>query len=81
LRNAASDHSAQRKAKAKPNDTCSGSAFILLLKLPVPFVFDDVSGFELAETFIFDALIGMDILAQCAFSMERDGRCSLTFGS
>ncbi len=46
-----------------------------------PFIFEDISGFELAETFIFDALIGMDILAQCDFDMRRNGRCSLTFGS
>lgn len=45
-----------------------------------PYIFEDVSGFELAETFVFDALLGMDILGQCDFEMRRDGRCRLAFG-
>ncbi|HEY0026457.1 MAG TPA: retropepsin-like aspartic protease [Allosphingosinicella sp.] len=45
-----------------------------------PFVFDDVSGFELVDSFSFDGLIGMDILSRCDFEMRRDGRCSLRFG-
>jgi predicted aspartyl protease len=45
-----------------------------------PFVFDRVQGFELAEAFSLDALIGMDILSQCDFTMRRDRRCILEFG-
>lgn len=45
-----------------------------------PFVFDDVSGFELASSFALDALVGMDILKQCDFSIDRHGRCILQFG-
>jgi hypothetical protein len=45
-----------------------------------PYIFDDVSGFELAETFQLDALIGMDVLCQCDFAIFRDGRCQLGFG-
>jgi hypothetical protein len=45
-----------------------------------PFVFDEVIGIELTNAFEFNALIGMDVLGQCDFSMERTGRCSLRFG-
>lgn len=45
-----------------------------------PFVFDDVEGFELREGFQPDALLGMDILRQCTFTMEPSGRCTLAFG-
>lgn len=45
-----------------------------------PFVFEGVSGFELAETFQLDALLGMDVLGQCDFSMDRAGLCRLQFG-
>lgn len=45
-----------------------------------PFLFDEVSGFELSDSFQLDALIGMDILQQCDFSTSRTGACSLTFG-
>lgn len=45
-----------------------------------PYVFDDVEGFELREGFQPDALLGMDILRQCAFTMEPSGRCRLSFG-
>lgn len=45
-----------------------------------PFVFDEVVGIELTNAFEFDALIGMDVLDRCDFSMERTGRCSLRFG-
>lgn len=48
--------------------------------VPFPYVFDEVIGIELTDAFEFNALIGMDILAQCDFSSERGGRCSLTFG-
>lgn len=45
-----------------------------------PFVFDEVIGIELTNTFEFDALLGMDILGQCDFEMARNGRCRLVFG-
>ena len=46
-----------------------------------PYVFDDIVGFELVDSFQFDALLGMDILRQCDFSMDRDAMCHLTFGT
>ena len=45
-----------------------------------PFVFEEVIGIELTNVFEFNALIGMDILSQCNFAMDREGRCSLSFG-
>ncbi len=45
-----------------------------------PFVFEDVIGFELTDSFLFDALIGMDILSQCELRTERSGSWSLSFG-
>lgn len=45
-----------------------------------PFVFEEVIGIELTNAFEFNALIGMDILGQCDFTMDRTGRCSLAFG-
>ncbi len=45
-----------------------------------PFVFPEIVGFELSDSFQFEALIGMDILRQCDFSMARSGMCRLTFG-
>jgi hypothetical protein len=47
---------------------------------PLPFVFEEVIGFELKDGFAFGALIGMDVLSHCDFSMERTGRCQLRFG-
>lgn len=46
----------------------------------LPFIFDDIVGFELSDSFSLDALIGMDILGQCDFSMRRNGEWSLAFG-
>ena len=45
-----------------------------------PFVFDDVSGFELASSFSLDVLIGMDILKQCDLSINRGHGCEFRFG-
>ena len=45
-----------------------------------PFIFSEVIGIELTNAFEFNALLGMDILAQCDFSTGRDGRCRLDFG-
>lgn len=46
----------------------------------LPFIFDDVFGFGLTGSDHFSALIGMDILSQCDFSIDRRGRCTLAFG-
>jgi len=53
---------------------------LLEIEPSFPFVFDDVEGFELREGFQPDALLGMDILRQCDFSISRSGKCRLTFG-
>lgn len=45
-----------------------------------PFVFSEIEGIELVDTFSLDALIGIDILRQCNLSMKRDGSCVLAFG-
>jgi hypothetical protein len=45
-----------------------------------PFVFDALMGFGLNESFRLDALIGMDVLSQCDFRMDRAGRAILSFG-
>ena len=45
-----------------------------------PFIFEEVIGFELTNNFQFEALLGMDILRQCDFAMDRSGRCSIRFG-
>jgi gag-polyprotein putative aspartyl protease len=42
-----------------------------------PYIFDEVIGFELSDSFQFECLIGMDILRQCRFSMEPPNRCRL----
>ena len=48
--------------------------------LAFPYLFDEVSGFELSDSFQLDALIGMDILRQCDFRMQRNGDCTLSLG-
>ena len=48
--------------------------------LTFPFIFEEVIGIELTNAFEFTALIGMDILHQCDFSSDRDGRCKLALG-
>lgn len=45
-----------------------------------PYVFDEVIGFELTNSFQFEALLGMDILSQCDLELRREGRCRLGFG-
>jgi len=44
-----------------------------------PYVFEEVIGFELQDGFSCDALIGMDILTQCSFTMSDDRTCRLAF--
>jgi hypothetical protein len=35
---------------------------------------------QLPDAFEFDALLGMDVLGQCDFAMNRRGACRLVFG-
>ena len=46
----------------------------------LPYVFDDVIGFELVDSFRFDALIGMGIIKQCDLECRRDGCGTLIVG-
>jgi hypothetical protein len=48
--------------------------------LSFPYVFEEVIGFELTNSFQFDALLGMDILSQCDLELHRNGHCRLVFG-
>lgn len=45
-----------------------------------PFIFDDLDGFSWSRHADFDVILGMDVLKQCDFSLDRSGRCSLRFG-
>jgi Aspartyl protease len=45
-----------------------------------PYIFPEIVGFELSDSFQFEALIGMDILGQCDFSITKSRTCRLTFG-
>lgn len=45
-----------------------------------PYVFEEVVGFELLDSFSFDVLLGMDILRQCELLIAPGNRCRLTFG-
>lgn len=45
-----------------------------------PFIFDAVMGLRFGPSEHFDAIIGMDILGQCDFSITRNRSCQLTFG-
>ena len=45
-----------------------------------PFVFGDISGMSLLDSFSFDALIGMDILSQCDLKIFRTGVATLSYG-
>jgi hypothetical protein len=49
-------------------------------QMSLPFIFDASYGFGLRGSEHFTALIGMDILRQCDFSIDRHGRCRLVFG-
>jgi len=46
----------------------------------LPFIFDACYGFSLTGSEHFTALIGMDILRQCDFAIDRQSRCRLVFG-
>ena len=45
-----------------------------------PYIFEEVDGFELLDSFSFDALLGMDILRQCELLIAPGNRCCLRFG-
>jgi hypothetical protein len=45
-----------------------------------PYVFEAVMGLRFGPSEHFEAIIGMDILSQCDFSMTRDRTCRLAFG-
>ena len=47
---------------------------------PLPFIFDELAGFELLESANYGAVLGMDVLRRCDFEMRRDGCCRLSFG-
>lgn len=46
----------------------------------LPIVFAETIGFMIDQASGFDVLLGMDILSECDFSMERNGRWKLDFG-
>jgi hypothetical protein len=46
----------------------------------IPYLFDAVMGLRFSPSEHFEAIIGMDILGQCDFSMTRNGICRLAFG-
>lgn len=43
-----------------------------------PFIFDDITGFEVGGSGNFQVLLGMDVLSRCDFTMTRDGQCRLS---
>lgn len=47
---------------------------------PYPYIFNEVIGLSLSGTENFSALLGMDILRNCDFSIDRSGNCRLVFG-
>ena len=46
----------------------------------LPFVFAESEGFACQAGTDFQAILGMDVLSQCDFSIDRLGRCLLSFG-
>jgi hypothetical protein len=42
-------------------------------------IFEETMGFELIDGTNLDAVLGMDILSQCDFTLLRDGTCRLSF--
>lgn len=45
-----------------------------------PYVFEEVVGSELLDTFSFDVLLGMDILRQCELHIGPGNQCKLRVG-
>jgi hypothetical protein len=46
----------------------------------LPIVFAEIMGFEINQADGFDVLLGMDVLSQTDFLMQRDGTWELRFG-
>ena len=46
----------------------------------LPFTFEPMLVFGLTDAFRFDAILGMDVLSQCDFRMDRRGHTLLSFG-
>ena len=61
--------------------TTMAERFLFRIGIPreqqFPFIFDDITGFELGGSEKFQALLRMDVLSRCDFTMLRDGRCRL----
>ena len=47
---------------------------------PIPYVFAELNGFGWPEDKSFDVILGMDVLSQCDFEMDRTGNWRLGFG-
>ncbi len=47
----------------------------------MPFIFAETDGFSWAEQKSFDVILGMDVLSQCDFKMDRNGCWELSFGT
>ena len=45
----------------------------------LPYIFDELDGFSWSRTADFDVILGMDVLARCDVSLDRNGRCTLRF--
>lgn len=45
-----------------------------------PYVFEAIMGLHFGPSEHFDAIVGMDILGQCDFSVTRNRSCRLAFG-
>ncbi|MEM8697448.1 MAG: retroviral-like aspartic protease family protein [Pseudomonadota bacterium] len=45
-----------------------------------PYIFSEKMVFALKNSFRLDALLGMDVLSECDFEMNRNGNCVLRFG-
>ena len=46
----------------------------------LPYIFEAIMGLRFGPSEHFEAIIGMDILSQCDFSITRNRSCRLSFG-
>jgi hypothetical protein len=46
----------------------------------LPYLFEEVIGFELTNNFRFGALLGLDVVGQCDLSLWRSGKYRLSLG-
>lgn len=71
----------------EPINTAGGTIlserYLFRIAFPIansfPFIFDDITGFELTDYRSFQAILGMDVLSRCDFTMSRTGDCTLRF--